>query len=264
MFFVSARYFIAFVVLLVYYLAKGNSYHLKKLAKKDWLLLTALGFFFVFLTQGLLILTLNQLSPITASMVLNFSALFIAILGVFFLKEKLKLIQWGGVVVFLLGVLIFFNPISIPKGSTWGLILAGLTVLGNSISSILGRFINRSKRVDPLTVTVVSLGVGSVLLVAVSLLVDPFPSLSLIQWGMILWLAAVNTSFAFVLWNSTLQVLHAAESSMINNTMLIQIAILAWLFIGEAPAPKDWVGMIIATVGIMFVTGLGKKSNIEQ
>ena len=75
---------------------------------------------------------------------------------------------------------------------------------------------------------------------------------------MILWLASVNTSFAFVIWNSSLQVLHATESSMINNTMLIQIAMLAWIFLREAPTPKDWIGMLIATLGIMFVTGVKK------
>jgi len=48
-----------------------------------------------------------------------------------------------------------------------------------------------------------------------------FPVLSLKGWGIIVWLALVNTAFAFTLWNRTLQVLSAVESSIINNTMLI-------------------------------------------
>ena len=39
----------------------------------------------------------------------------------------------------------------------------------------------------------------------------------------------VNTAFAFTLWNLSLQRLTAVESAGVNNTMLIQIAVLAWL-----------------------------------
>ena len=35
------------------------------------------------------------------------------------------------------------------------------------------------------------------------------------------------------IWNYTLRTLTAMESSIINGTMLIQIAVLAWIFLGE-------------------------------
>jgi len=46
-------------------------------------------------------------------------------------------------------------------------------------------------------------------------------------------LAIVNAAFAFTLWNKSLQMLTAVESSIINGTMLPQIAILAWIFLNE-------------------------------
>ena len=43
------------------------------------------------------------------------------------------------------------------------------------------------------------------------------------------------------------------ESSIINGTMLIQIAILAWIFLGESITIKEISGMVIATIGAMLV-----------
>jgi drug/metabolite transporter (DMT)-like permease len=43
------------------------------------------------------------------------------------------------------------------------------------------------------------------------------------------------------------------ESSIINGTMLIQIAVLAWIFLGEEISPKEIFGMIIAASGALLV-----------
>jgi drug/metabolite transporter (DMT)-like permease len=70
---------------------------------------------------------------------------------------------------------------------------------------------------------------------------------------MILWLAVVNSAFAFTLWNRTLRTLSAVESSIINNTMLFQIATLAWVFLGETLTWKEVLGMVVAAVGTLAV-----------
>ena len=53
-----------------------------------------------------------------------------------------------------------------------------------------------------------------------------------------------NTALAFTWWNLSLQRLSAVESAGINNTMLIQIGLLAWVFLDEAPgASRDPLGL---------------------
>ena len=76
---------------------------------------------------------------------------------------------------------------------------------------------------------------------------------------LIIWLAAVNTAFAFVLWNHTLRILSATESSVINNMMLIFIAVLAWLFLDERLALQAWLGLALAAAGILIVQGARRK-----
>ncbi len=49
-----------------------------------------------------------------------------------------------------------------------------------------------------------------------------------------------------------LQQVTSVESSIINNTMLIQIAVLAWIFLGERLTWLEIVGLILAAGGILL------------
>jgi len=44
-----------------------------------------------------------------------------------------------------------------------------------------------------------------------------------------------------------------------TSWVLVQIAILAWVFLGEQPGPKEWMGMGIATLGVFMVNLRGIK-----
>jgi EamA-like transporter family. len=55
-------------------------------------------------------------------------------------------------------------------------------------------------------------------------------------------MAIANTALAFTLWNRTLQVLTAVESSILNSLMMPQIAILAFVFLGEGLTSKAIAG----------------------
>jgi drug/metabolite transporter (DMT)-like permease len=83
----------------------------------------------------------------------------------------------------------------------------------------MGRHINRNGDLPPLTETLVSMGIGSLLLMISGFTLEPLPSLTPLNWGIIAWLAVINTALAFTLWNHTLRALPAVESSIINGTM---------------------------------------------
>ncbi|MCB0751534.1 MAG: DMT family transporter, partial [Ignavibacteriae bacterium] len=93
----------------------------------------------------------------------------------------------------------------------------------------------------------------AIILLFTGLIQNGLPTISTTNWVYLIWLAAINTAFAFTLWNLTLQNLSAMESSIINGTMLIQIAVLAWIFLGESITAQEGFGMLIAVVGALFV-----------
>ena len=193
------------------------------------------------------------LPAVTVSLWLNFTPLVVAIMAIFFLREFPTILQWGGSILFIIGILTYFFPISLSGSQGLGLFIMTLGVLANSSSSVLGRNINRSGKFNPLVVTVISMGFGSVVLLVTGIIVQGLPSISTENIIFLLWLAIVNTAFAFVIWNYTLKTLTAMESSIINGTMLIQIAILAWIFLGEGISLQEIIGMSIAAIGAVLV-----------
>lgn len=249
--FAGLRYSIAFLVLLPR-LWKHKS-EVRALSPKKWRQLIVLGLVFYTLTQGGQFATLNHLEAVTFSLLLNFTTLLVAIFGIFALKEAPSRLQWFGIFVFIIGVLVYFSPSAIPSGKLLGFALAGFTVCANAVASVLGRSVNRDGDVSPLVVTVISMGIGASVLLGIGLTVQGLPPISLTAWGTILWLAVVNTALAFFLWNKSLQILSAVESSIINNTMLVQIALLAWIFLGEQITPYGLIGLALAAFGILLV-----------
>jgi drug/metabolite transporter (DMT)-like permease len=83
-------------------------------------------------------------------------------------------------------------------------------------------------------------------------------------WVIIGWLAIVNTAFAFTLWNATLRVLSAMESSIINNLMMVFIPVLAWLFLNEGVTMQQGAGMVLAALGILTVQLRRRSSGAAQ
>jgi len=261
--FAGLRYSLAFLVLLPFFFRQGQSASLRTLVKRDWMRLAALGLLFYAITQGTNFVGLYYLPTVTVSLLLSFSPVVVALLGILILKEQPRWRQWLGISLCMVGALLYFYPLVMPSGQAIGVAIVILGVLANAFSSILGREINRAGNITPLAVTLVSMGIGGLVLLAGGLGFQGLPQLSLTNWGIILWLAVVNTAFAFTLWNHTLRTLSAMESTVINNTMLIQIAILAWLFLGESLSGQEIVGMVIAALGALLVQLREKKKVIN-
>jgi len=253
--FAGLRYTIAFFILLP--AMWNHRAAVRALSHKQWAKLSSLGFIFYTVTQGGQFLTLSHLEAVTFSLILNFTALLVVLIGVVVLAEVPSRGQWIGFILFLAGVVVYFYPVFLPEGRALGLILAGITVCANAVATVLGRSVNRQGTIPPLVVTVVSMGVGAVFLLVTGLMVQGLPRISLSGWVIVGWLALINTALAFTLWNITLRVLSAMESSIINNTMLIQIAVLAWVFLGEQLDLKNVVGLLMVAVGVLVIQVAG-------
>lgn len=249
--FAGLRYAIAFAILL-----PGlwrHRHEIRALTPRQWAWLTALGLVFYAATQGGQFLTLYYLEAITFSLLLSFTPVLVALAGAFTLQESPSRRQWLGIVAVLVGAILYFSPLAVFRGSSLGLALAGLTVYANAVAALLGRSVNRERMASPLVVTAISMGIGASCLLGGGWATQGLPLLSWKGWGIIVWLALVNTAFAFTLWNRTLQVLSAVESSIINNTMLVQIALLAWLFLGESLGALGIMGLGLAALGTLLV-----------
>jgi drug/metabolite transporter (DMT)-like permease len=251
--FAGLRYTLAFLVLLPAALLNSSRRNeINDMKRRDWLRLIILGFILYTATQGLIFVSLVYLQAATLSLLLNFSPILVTLLGVFFLGEIPNVFQRIGILVFLSGAALYFYPFH-SKEPLIGLMVGVVVVIANSVSAIMGRDINRSHTLNPITVTVVSMGAGGITLLVLGTWLQGLPRLDLLSWGIIAWLAVVNSAFAFTLWNATQRTLSATDSSIINNTMLIQIPIYAWVFLAERLTLIEIGGLVLAALGILFV-----------
>ena len=251
--FAGLRYGLAFLCLLPFALRPANRAAVRALTLRQWLLLAGYGLLFYALVQGAQFVSLAYLPAATVSLVLNFTSLLVAFLGGLWLAERLGLLAWFGVILSVAGGLIFFYPVLYSPAQSFGLVVAFIGMAANALSALAGRYINHHQRIPALTVTVVSMGIGAAALLTTGILLQGLPRLGWGSWAILAWLAVINTAFAFTLWNHSLRTLSATQSSVINNTMLVQIAILAWVFLGERLDAQKAAGMLLAALGTLLV-----------
>jgi len=251
--FAGLRYGLAALLLAPWVLVNpGTRDILLGLSRADLVRLGMLGIVFYAVTQGAQFLGLSLLPAVVVTLMLCFSPILVATAGGVLLGEKPTLKQWLGLGVFLAGVLVYFLPVT-EQLNALGLAVMAVGVLANAWGSILGRQVNRSGRLPPVVITVVSMSVGATLLLVTGVASTGFPALEFRSWLLVGWLAVVNTALAFTLWNHTLRRLTAMESSIINNTMLIQIALLAWVFLDEPLGARKGLGIVLAALGAALV-----------
>ena len=251
--FAGLRYILAFLCLVPFALRPAHRDFIRTLSTHDWRRLIVLGFLFYAVTQGSAFFGLKYLPSAAVSLLLNFTTIIVAMLGALWLAERPAVHQWIGVLVNIAGAVVYFYPVSFTIQQAAGLIAVAIGVLANAGSSLLGRRINREGRIPSIVVTTISMGVGAVVLLVAGFMTERLPRLELLHWGILAWLAVVNTALAFTLWNRTLRVLPAVESSIINNTMLVQVAVLSWLFLDESLGWREILGIVLAGLGALLV-----------
>lgn len=252
--FAGLRYALAFLCLTPFlFLNPAERSALRSLPRPLWAELVLLGAVLYALAQGAQFVALAHLPAATVSLILNLTPVAVAALAVAIGGEPPSARQWGGVALTVLGVAIYFLPLDLAVLRGAGLAAALVCLGANAVASLQGRRVNRGAVHSPLLITAVSMGIGAALMLAVGIGVQGMGRLSGGQWAILLWLAVVNTAFAFTLWNRSLRTLTAVESSVLNSTMMPQIAILAWALLGEPLTLRQIAGMALVAVGALAV-----------
>jgi drug/metabolite transporter (DMT)-like permease len=214
------------------------------------------GLLFITATQGAQFAALAVLPATAVNLILAAIPAGVALVAVARSEEAPSLVQAAGIGLLCLGAVAYFGPFDVAAGAWPGVAAALVCVAAATASSHLGRSIARDatdRLGGPVGLTALSMGVGAVVLLAGALLVEGLPALDPAGWAIVGWLGLVNTAVAFTIWNHTLRVLTAVESSVVNNTMVVQIAVLAVVFLGESLSAAQVVGLAAAGSGALVV-----------
>jgi O-acetylserine/cysteine efflux transporter len=244
------RFFLAFVILLPFMLRKKKLRLPRSLGV--WSRLFLLGLCSYTVGNGALFWGLIYLPAVTASFLMSLLPLMIMFTGSIWLREIPGRWQILGVLVGLSGSALFFSP-GLEPGEPLGIILVGVALLAFLVFGILGREMARDRVVDTLSLTAIPLAFGGGLLLLIGIIVEGLPGFSLLAWLIIIWLAMINTSFAYFIYNRSLQVLTALEMNVLLNLGPFGTALLAWILLGETLSLVQILGMMVVVAGVIIV-----------
>jgi drug/metabolite transporter (DMT)-like permease len=201
------------------------------------------------------------LNSVTVTFILNLTPLFVLGLSILFLNELPSKVQFIGIIMTLFGVTIFFYDALADFGTVLGVLITLVSGIGWAFYIILSRHCLSKDNESVITLTSTAMIFGAFMLLGATGLTGNLVNVSLNGWMIILWLSIVNTAIAFFLWNHALKTLKAIEQAILQNTMLIQISLMAFFFLQEPITEYNILGMMIVFSGVLIAQLRAKKEN---
>ena len=188
------RYFIGALILLPFMLREKSA----SLSAKIWGWLLLLGISQYTIANVAIFWSLKYLPATTVSFLMGTITLSTLIVGIFLLKEIPSKLQSIGILITLGGGVLYFVR-GLQAGEMLGLIIFGVGLIGFTIFGILGRKLAKAGTISTLRLTTIPLALGGIITLIIAAPLEGIPSAPLSSWGLILFLAAVNTAIAYVL-----------------------------------------------------------------
>ncbi len=266
---VWVRFFIAFIVLFIYFLITKRAY-LKIMYQPPWLLVVAalgLGLNYVGFLNGV-----SHTSPSTAQVMIQIGPILLGLSGVFFLKEKVNLRQGLGFVVAGIGLMLFYqdnisNMIGKEASFNTGVLWVIMGAVAWTVYAVFQKVLVKTYPAQQLNLFIFGLPM---------ILLAPFAdfqvlfALSAKNWMLMIYLGA-NTLIAYGCLALAFKYLEANKVSIIItlNPILtfVFMGLMAWLEINWIAHEKfTYMGVIAALLvmsgAVMAVAFASKKEKV--
>lgn len=185
----------------------------------------------------------NKLTTAANAILLQYTApVYVAILGAWLLKEKVKLYDWGAILLTIGGMVLFFMD-SLDTGGIVGNIIALLSGISFALFTV---FMRMQKDGSPLES--VLLGNALTALIGLPFLFRNMPDTR--GWIGLLILGVVQLGVPYILYTSAVKHLTALETILIPVLEPVLNPVWVYLTIGEAPGTMAFVGGAVVLVVI--------------
>lgn len=253
------------VIILSSYLWITNGFTgVKKADRKYFLLLAVFEPFLYFLGESF---GLTYVSSTVGSVIISTIPVFAVIFAWVIYREKLKLINYIGVIVSFAGVLIF-----ITSGSgTISMNLKGLALMLLAVISALGynMVLHRlASSYNPVSIVNIQNVIGIVLFLPIFLISD---LKKLIDTGIVaesftsvVLLAVFASSGAFVLFAIAMKHVGISRANVFANLIPVFTALFAFLVLGDRLTLRNAAGMVIVIAGLFLSQVEKKKTPVTE
>jgi drug/metabolite transporter (DMT)-like permease len=261
---VFIRLIFAAILLTAYLSVTKNYMKIKKTDRKLFLMLALFEPFFYFLGESF---GLTYVSATLGSVVISTIPVFATIGAWLVFKERLKTINYAGIMTSFIGVVVFVlnGDGSIPFN------IKGLCLLMLAVLSAVGYNLTLSRLVgtySPVYIVNVQSLIGSTLFLPLFLIFDlkHFSSihLTLIMFKPIIELSVFASCCAFILFAWTVRKIGITKTNVFTNCIPLLTALFSFILLGEKLTVQNIVGMIVVIAGLFMAQMNGMKRSDDE
>lgn len=241
----------AFLALLIYYFIRRPKLKLD-LSRQEIYALVLTGIVGFVAAPLFSVIGLKYVTGTTAGLFAGLSAIIVMVLGFIILREKPRNVQFIGTLLALAGTYVFLSG-GLMGGSLFGILMIALAEVSYALNTVLTRLVVRSPGDETMITSLVGAGIGTAVLVPMGLLGGGMSGI--FQWQVLLTVIVVGIVFGFagLMWSAALDRLQAMEAAILQNTMLIQIALLSVIFLREQVTLNNVLGGSAVVLGAYLV-----------
>ena len=253
------------VILLTIYLVLTRNYmKIKKGDRKLFLMLALFEPFIYFLGESF---GLTYVSATTCSVLISTIPVFATIGAWLIFKEKLKVVNYFGIILSFIGVLVFiFN-----KDGSISLNIKGLGLLMIAVFSAVGYNLTISRLVgaySPVYIVNVQNLIGAVLFLPLFLIFDfshfittPF---TFNMFKPIIELSVFASCSAFILFAYSVRNMGISKANVFSNSIPVFTALFSFILMGEKLTFQNIAGMVIVIAGLLLSQMDGRINSIDE
>ena len=238
-----------------------------KIKKGDWKLFFMLATFepfFYFLGESF---GLTYVSATVCSVLISTIPVFATIGAWILFKEKLKIINYAGIILSFIGVLVFI----MNKDGSLSFSVKGLGLLTLAVFSAVGYNLTLSRLVgsySPVYIVNVQNIIGAVLFLPLFLILDfkhfvtmPF---TLEMFKPIIELSLFASCGAFILFAYSVKNIGVTKANVFSNSIPVFTALFSFMLMGDKLSLQNIIGMAVVIAGLLMSQMNGSRKSSEE
>lgn len=261
---VFIRLFISVILLTSYLLLTKKFMKIRKEDRRLFFMLALFEPFLYFMGESF---GLTYVSSTVCSVIISTIPVIATIGAWFFFKERLKLMNYAGIVLSFIGIIVFI----LNKDGSLSFNIKGLALLSFAVASAVGYNLTLSRLVDhysPVYIVNVQNVLGTLLFLPIFLIFElrtfinaphSFESLK-----PIIELSVFASCGAFILFAYSVRNMGISKANVFTNCIPIFTALFSFLLMGERLTFQNIAGMVIVIAGLFLSQMSGNKKSIDD
>ena len=261
---VFIRLLFSVILMTVFLIVTRNYMKIKKTDRKLFLILALFEPFFYFLGESF---GLTYVSATVCSVLISTIPVFATLGAWLIFKERLKVINYAGIVISFIGVIIFV----LNSDGSISFNIKGLGLLTLAVLSAVGYSLTLSRLVGtytPVYIVNVQNLIGAILFLPLFLIFDfkhfistPF---TFNMFKPIIELSIFASCGAFILFAYSVRNMGITRANVFSNIIPVFTALFSFILIGEKLTFQNVLGMAIVIAGLFMSQMNGHNKNIDE